>query len=164
MKTTGLIMTALGILLLAVGGYLFAREQLFLRSADHALAVVTDNSVYTYTSNDYGVQHYYCSKFQFQTTDGQSVSLEESDSTNISCGDLDQPPDYQTGQQVPVYYDPRNPTESAQIPKSVKQSYDGTMIIAIGGILLLAIGLGLYWSGFLRGRGVAAAGSRPRSR
>jgi Protein of unknown function (DUF3592) len=150
MKIAGVIVSIIGVVLLGVGGYLFVKEKLFLLSAQQATAIVTGNERYTYESNDYGTQHYYCSDFQFQTKDGGSISLSEDDSTDMPCTDLDMPPDYQTGQKVPVFYDARDPAHTVQISKSVSLDYDGAMIVLVVGAFLLLLGLGLFWIGWWR--------------
>lgn len=154
MKIAGVILWIIGIALLAVGGYMLAKEKLFLLNAEQATAIVTGNERYTYESNDYGTQHYYCSKFQFQTRDGQSISIEESDGNGDQggCGDLDAPPDYQTGQQVLVYYDPGDPAHTAQIPKAVKLDYSGGVIVLVASFICIVVGLVLFWIGLVRSR------------
>ena len=116
MKIAGIILWIIAVVLLAVGGYMLVKEKLFLLGAQQATAVVTGNERHTYESSDYGTQHFYCSDFQVQTKDGASISFSEDDSTDVACTDLDMPPDYQIGQQVPVYYDPRDPAHTVQIP------------------------------------------------
>jgi hypothetical protein len=162
MKIAGVIAALIGVILLGLGGYLFVQEQLFLQTAEQATAVVTGNERHTYQSSEYGEQHYYCSEFQFQTRDGQSVSFQESDSATANCANLDSPPDYQEGQKVAVYYDPGDPIDSVQIPKSIRLDYDGAVILAVAGTLALLVGLGLFWFGFLRGRRLAPSGSARR--
>jgi len=148
MKIAGVIVSIIGVVLLGVGGYLFVKEKLFLLSAQQATATVTGSERYTYESSDYGTQHYYCSDFQFQTKDGRSISFSEDDSTDVTCTDLDMPPDYQTGQQVPVFYDARDPVHTAQISKSMSLIYDGAIIVLVVGVFLLLLGLGLFWIGW----------------
>ena len=154
MKITGIIFWVIGIVLLAVGAYMLVREKLFLQSSDRATAVVTANERYTYTSNEYGVQHYYCSDFQFQAKNGQSISIKESDDNGDQggCAELDAPPDYQTGQQVPVYYDARDPANTAQIPKAVSLNYSGGEIVLVGAFIGIVIGLIFFGIGFARSR------------
>jgi hypothetical protein len=145
MKITGVIFWIIGVVLLAVGGFLLVKEKLFLLNSPQAIATVTGNQRYTYESNDYGTQHYYCSAFQFQTQDGRSISFNEDDSTGVPCADLDMPPDYQPGQQVPIYYDPRDPANTVQIPKSVNLNYDGGVIVLVASFICIVVGLALFW-------------------
>jgi hypothetical protein len=153
-KISAIIIATIGVLLLGWAGILFAQEQLFLQRAERASAAVTANTRYTYTGqiNEYGVQHYYCSAFRFQTKDGREISFEENDEGGTPCADLDAPPDYQVGQQLPVYYDARDPLNSAQIPKEVQFSYKTVGVVAVGGALGVLIGLGLFWKDLLRRR------------
>lgn len=159
MKIAGIIIGIIGLLLLSLGGYLFVKEQLFLQKAELTTAIVTDNKLYTYTGqvNEYGVQHYYCSEFQFQTKNGQSVSFKEDDGTSIACTELDMSPDYQVGEKVPVYYDPQNPIDTVQIPKSMKLSYDTVKVLIVPGALCVLIGLVMFWIGLLRSRRAATS-------
>ena len=154
MKIAGVIVGIIGVVLFGLGGYLFVREQLFLQRAELTTAVVTDNKLYTYTGqvNEYGVQHYYCSEFQFQTKAGQSVSFEETD-----CAQLDSPPDYQISQKVDVYYDPRDPSKTVQMQKD--RYSDGLAAIAatVAGAFFVLFGLGLFWIGLWRSRKAATS-------
>jgi hypothetical protein len=139
----GVMVFGLGVLLLGLGGYLFFKEQLFLKKAELTTAVVTENKRYTYTGqvNEYGVQHYYCSEFQFQTRAGQRVSFEEQ-----GCAQIDQPPDYQVGQKVEVYYDPQDPVNTVQM-RGDSLHYTGAIAATVAGVLSALIGLGLFWLG-----------------
>jgi Protein of unknown function (DUF3592) len=144
-----------GVILWIIGVALLVKEKLFLFSAQQATAIVTGNERYTQESNEYGTQHYYCSDFQFQTTDGTSISFSEDDSTEVPCADLDMPPDYQTGQKVPVFYDARDPVHTVQIAKSVSLDYDGGVIVLVAGVICIVVGLVLFWIGLVRSRRAA---------
>ena len=152
MKIAGIILWIIAAVLLTVGGYMLVKEKLFLLSAQQATAIVTGNERYTYEFNEYGTQHYYCSDFQFQTKDGRSISFSEDDLTNVPCTGLDMPPDYQTGQQVPVYYDSRDPAHTVQIPESVSLDYDGGVIVLVAAFICIVVELILFWIGFVRSR------------
>ncbi len=143
-------------MLLCVGGYMLVKEKLFLLSAQQATAIVTGNERYAYESNEYGTQHYYCSYFQFQTKDGRSISFNEDDSTDVPCTELDMPPDYQVGEQVPVYYDARDPAKTMQISKSVSLDYDGAVIVLVAAFICIVAGLVLFWIGLVRSRSSTA--------
>ena len=151
MKIAGVIVAFIGILLVGLGAYLFVKQQLFLRSAKQATAMVTYNKLYTYTGqvNEYGVQHYYCSEFQFQTRAGRTVSFEET-----HCAELESPPDYQVGQKVAVYYDPRDPANTVQM---AKPSYSDAAAAAVTGAFFVLLGLAFFWAGLLRRRRIAAS-------
>ena len=151
MKIAGFIIVFIGILLAGLGAYLFIKEQLFLRSAEQAMAMVTYNKRYTYTGqvNEYGVQHYYCSEFQFQTRAGRTVSFEET-----NCAQLESPPDYQVGQKVAAYYDPRDPANTVQM---ARPSYSDAAAAAVTGAFLVLLGLAFFWVGLLRHRRAAAS-------
>jgi Protein of unknown function (DUF3592) len=146
MKIAGIIIVFVGVLLAGLGAYLFIKEQLFLQKAELTTAVVTNNKLYDYTGqvNEYGVQHYYCSEFQFQTRAGQSVSFEET-----KCAELESPPDYQVGQKITVYYDPHDPANTVQM---LKPNFSDTAAAAVTGAFFVLLGLVLFWIGLLRGR------------
>ena len=142
----GIILGSVGVGLIGLGGILFIRELLFLQRAVVATAVVAENKLYTYTGqvNEYGVQHYYCAEFQFQTQAGQQVRFEEA-----SCAELDSPPQYQVGQTVAVVYDPRTPGSSVQM----RSDSFSNAIAAVGfGVVALLAGLALFWFGWWMGR------------
>jgi hypothetical protein len=151
-KIAGVIIVLIGLLLLGLGAYLFVQEQLFLQRAELTTAAVTENRLYTYTGqvNEYGVQHYYCSEFKFQTKEGRIVSFEEGD----DCANLDSPPDYQIGQKVDVYYDPRDPSNTVQMRKD---AYSNTVAAVVAGALFTLLGLGLFWFSLWRNRPGAAS-------
>ena len=146
MKVTGIIIAIVGAMLLGLGAALFVRQGRFQQGAQGAQAVVTENKLYTYTGNvnEYGVQHYYCSEFEFRTQDGRSVAFEEP-----NCAQLDQPPDYKVGEKVGVYYDPADPENTVQLGKA---DYSAVWAATIAGALALLLGLGLFAAGLLRGR------------
>jgi hypothetical protein len=141
MKITGFIIGIIGVMLIGLGAYLFVHEQLFLQSAELSTATVTANIRHAYTGNvqEYGVQHYYCSRFQFQTKAGQSVSFTHCSST------ADAPPDYQIGQQEDVYYDPQDPGHTAQIRNTIfKYRYSAAIAATAVGALCILVGLWLF--------------------
>lgn len=145
MKNIGVIFFLIGIILIGLGGYIFVREQLFIQTAEQAIAVVTGNESVMYTGtdvNEMGIQQYFCSAFQFQTRDGQTISFKETQGklNQASCANLGTLPDYEIGQDVPVYYDPRDPSNSAQIPKLVKKYYSLAAAFAVAGVLLVLLG------------------------
>ncbi|MEP7135353.1 MAG: DUF3592 domain-containing protein [Chloroflexota bacterium] len=145
MKNIDVIFFSIGIILIGLGGTIFVREQLFIRSAEQAIAVVTGNESVSYAGNDVnemGIQQYFCLAFQFQTRDGQTISFKETQGklNQASCGNLGTLPDYEVGQAVPVYYDPRDPANSAQIPKLVKKYYSLAAAFAVAGVLLVLLG------------------------
>jgi len=148
----------LGLVLIGVGGYLFLQEQSFLQGAQKATAVVTGNESYSYTGDyqDMGTQHYYCSEFQFQASNGETVTFQEADGRGAGCAELDQPPDYQVGQKVVVYYDQSDPAGTAQDPKTVDFPYTTVKLLVGAGVicfLLVIAGFGARILGQKRGTG-----------
>ena len=162
MKITGgvigiisVVLLGLGIILCGMSGYFIIREQHFLQTAEQTTAVVTDNKLYNYTGNynDYGVQHYYCSEFQFQTKSGQSVLFEEKN----DCGQLDSPPNYQVGQKVAIYYDPQNPADTVQMQGDRTSAAIAEAVAGAIGALFVLVGLGMLWFGLWVRRKAAAS-------
>ena len=98
-------------------------------------------------SQEYGVQHFYCSVFDFQTKNGQSLSITEGGS---DCAELDQPPNFQIGEKVDLYYDAADPLNTVQTPKAVWLSYSGAVIVMVAGALLVVFGLLSFWASWLR--------------
>jgi|WetSurMetagenome_2_1015567.scaffolds.fasta_scaffold65414_2 hypothetical protein len=156
-KAIGIIAAILGILLVGLAGYLFLKEKLFLQTAEQSTATVTANIRHTYTGqvNEYGVQHFYCSEFEFQTRDGRDISFKESDGTNLGCTEVDSPPDYEIGDHVIVYYNSKDPIHTAQTPKSVKLNYSSGAVVGVIGVLLFLFGAVLFVSGLLKSRRVS---------
>lgn len=154
MKIAGIVVGIIGLLFLGLAGYLFVQEQLFLQRAEPTTAVVMSNKRYTYTGqvNENGVQHYYCSEFQFKSQDGRGFTFEEPD-----CAQLDSPPDYKVGQRVPVYYDPQDPGNTVQMRNS---EYSNTLAAAGSGALVVLLGLVLYWIDLLRRMRPAGSAAR----
>jgi hypothetical protein len=154
MKRTSVILIAIGLILLGVAAYLLVREAAFLQGAQRASALVTGNQQYAYTGNynEYGLQHYYCSSFRFQTGDGRTVDFKQASGSSSDCGSLDRPPDYQVGQHVQVYYDSSDPAGTVQLPGDVKLAYSGIAILAVAGTICALLGLVLFWGARLEVR------------
>jgi len=145
MKIVGNILAGISIVLLALGGFIFAREQFFVHAAEQTVAVVTGNESVNYTGNinEMGIQHYYCSVFQFQDRSSQVISFKETEGrlNSTGCGDLNSTPDYKVGEEVPVYYDLRDPVNTVQTPKLVKKYYTWALTITLIGLLVGGIGV-----------------------
>ena len=113
----------------------FVQEVIFLHSAEQAMGTVTDIGA----STSYQDQQYltdYCPVIDFQTKAGRAVKYDSQVCSNK--------PEYKLGQQVMIYYDPRNPTNS-QMQNWIDEysSVVGPIIIGlisafIGGLVFLA--------------------------
>jgi Protein of unknown function (DUF3592) len=161
MKIAGAIVGIIGIILLCAGGILLIwannNERNISQNNEQAIAMVTGNELH-HTMN----QFYYCAEFRFQTKEGQTISFKQDDSTNVPCqGSASSSPDYQIGQQVPVYYDPHNPAHTVQLVSWVTNEYTTELVIGMP-ILIVAIlsivgGLALFVIGSAKSRRDATA-------
>ncbi len=140
MKISALICLAIGAIFLALAAYFFSQERAFLQRAEQLTGTVTDNSASTSYQNEHYITDY-CPVVDFRTQEGQNVEY-----TSDACQD---PPDYEVGQKVTIYYDPKDPN-ATQMPDKYGGQYAGVFIPGIMGIVLLLIGLGLYWGRVLR--------------
>jgi len=170
MKIAGVILWIISIVLLCVGGFLILANygnRNTMQNDEQAVAVVTGNERHAYYGNynEEGIQYYYCAEFQFQTKDGQTISVKQVDSTDLPCAsNVSTSPDYQIGQQVPIYYDPSNPAHTVQIAADVKNGYITAMVIGvivlIFTILCVVVGSVLFVKGLARSRRVAEISPR----
>jgi hypothetical protein len=93
MKRLLLLVTFIGMLLMALGGYALSRQMQFLRNAETATATVT-----TYSVRKSGGDETYCPILVFTRSDGLTV---------VYYGQVcASPPPFEIGQQVEVLYDP----------------------------------------------------------
>ncbi|MFZ1041113.1 MAG: DUF3592 domain-containing protein [Anaerolineales bacterium] len=132
----GIFMTFAG-----VGQWMNARNA--KQNYEQATAVVTGNERHAYYGNynEQGIQYYYCAEFQFQTKEGQTISVKEDDSTNLTCSGQ-----YQVGKQVPIYYDPHDPAHT-MLADDMDNS-TGTVIAFILGALCVMGSLVMLVVGF----------------
>ena len=144
MKISGIILWVIGVMLLCLGGVLILAtigNRDTLQNDRQATAVVTGNDRHDYYGNynEQGLQYFYCAEFQFRTEDGRTVSVKQSDSTDLPCAShVSESPDYKVGQQVPVYYDPADPAHTVQIAADVKNGYTASVVIGVT-VLILSI-------------------------
>ena len=142
----------IGVLVLATQG-----SRNTMHNDQQSVAVVTGNVKHAYYGNynEQGIQYFYCAQIQFQTRDGQTVSVTQSDATQFRCdANVSSSPDHPVGQQIPVYYDPHDPAHTVRFVSDVKTS----LIVAqvAGGLALfflivcLAGGTSMFVAGLAR--------------
>ncbi len=131
MKLFSIIFGGVGLILLAVGAYLYFREAAFLGRAQQATGRVTD----LYYSSDSDGGGSYCPSVEFTTRAGQTVSYD----SNV-CSD---PPAYQVGQQVRILYDPQHP-QDAQLTGLWGQ-YAAVIILFLIGVPFSLIGVWMFF-------------------
>lgn len=132
MKLFSIIFGGVGLILLAVGAYLYFREVTFLKGAQQVTGRVTNLYFSENTDNNGGA---YCPSVEFTTKAGQTVSYD----SNV-CSD---PPAYQVGQQVKIYYDPQKP-QDAQLTGLWGQ-YAAVLILFLIGVPFSLIGVWTFF-------------------
>ena len=95
----GLVMIAIGLLPGGIGAFAFLRRLRFLRTAQTTSGVVNEMILKHEVDG-----HSYQPKITFPTQTGETVSL-----TSVL---MSNPPRFRVGQQVPVVYDPSNPSRA----------------------------------------------------
>ncbi len=148
MKITGIILWIIAVVMLCLGCGLIQVKSSD-QSYEKSTAVVTGIESTTYYSDDYqrNVTEY-CVKFTYKTQEGQSVSFEQ--------GKFGGPckinsTDYKVGEHVPVYYDPSNPSTSAELTgtrngEEMAETIGAYCLIALA-ILCIVIGTVLFVKG-----------------
>jgi hypothetical protein len=137
MKIAGVILWIITIVLLCVEGFLFVATydyRITKQNDEQTTALVTGNERHPYYGNynEQGIQYYYCAKFKFQTQDGRTISVKQDDSTDFPCSSyVSDSPNYQVGQQVPVYYDPSDPAHTVQIAADVNNANTAAVVIGV---------------------------------
>jgi hypothetical protein len=128
MKIFVLVFGGIGLILLAIAGYVYYQEQSFLGRAELATGTVSDFTISTETD---GTGRTYCPKIDFTTKDGQQVLYY----ANVCSS----PPAYEVGQQVEVYYDPHN-IKDVQMNDFWSQ-YVGVIVLSCIGLPFFALGI-----------------------
>jgi len=133
MNRARVIFGGIGLILLAIGAFLYFREASFLSKAEKVTGTVTD--LQFSSSSDGGGS--YCPVIDFDTKAGEPVRYYG----NV-CS---QPPAYDIGDKVDVVYDPAD-IKHVQM-NSFWSQYLGAIIF--GGLALMFLLLGL-WGGILK--------------
>src|SRR5258707_14944996 len=134
MKLFSTIFGGVGVILLAIAAFLVVREQSFLGRALQATGTIADLQYSPDTDNNGGS---YCPVVDFTTKSGKRVEYD----SNV-CSD---PPGYQVGQQVKVYYDPDN-SNDVQLP-GVWGQYAAVIVLILIGQPFSLIGVWTFFSG-----------------
>jgi hypothetical protein len=131
-KVFSKVLLAIGLILLAVAGIMYAFSTIFVSRAELVNGSVT--AINPYYNPDYNSTTY-CPLVIFTTKTGQKLTL---DSEVCSS-----PADYKVGDELQVYYDPQNPA-NAQIKNFWSQNLQAVSIgalglpfFALGGLLLI---------------------------
>ena len=140
-----LLLIGAGVAVFVYGGLRYLEEQSFLSRSESATARVTGNHM---RGSSGKVE--FCPDLRFTTKDGQTIVF--------SGGERDcaYHVKYEVGQEVKVYYDPRDPTH-AQVGSFAAASGDLVAGIFLGALL---IGLGLLVALLLKSRWRAPAAAR----
>ena len=127
MKIFIAVFGAAGLLMLAIAGFLFTKEQSFLARAETVTGTVVDLDLSS--SSDNGSA--YCPVIEFDTKAGEPVRYYGNVCSN--------PPSYDIGDQVDVLYDPQN-IRTVQMTGFWSQ-YTGVIVLSCIGtpFLLIAI-------------------------
>ena len=127
MKLFVLIFGGIGVILLAIAGIVYFREQKFLSVAEQVSGTVVDLDL----SSDSDGSSAFCPVIEFNTKAGEPVRYYGNVCSN--------PPSYQIGEQVDVVYDPQDITH-VQMTGFWSQ-YTGVVVLSCIGLPFLLITL-----------------------
>ena len=127
MKLFVLIFGGLGVILLAIAGIVYFREQKFLSAAEQVSGTVVDLDL----SSDSDGSSAFCPVIEFNTKTGEPVRYYGNVCSN--------PPSYQIGETVDVVYDPQDITH-VQMTGFWSQ-YTGVVVLSCIGLPFLLITL-----------------------
>lgn len=123
----GIVFGLVGLLLVAIGVFIWIRTRIFLSTAQEVKGTVV-RMVYHHSSEGGGG---YSPVYQFRTLEGQTIEAGDSMSSN--------PPMFHEGQVIDVLYDPANPYK-ARIKKWMSLYFASVLL---GGMGLVFGGIGL---------------------
>ena len=124
----GVVFGLVGLLLMAIGLFIWFRTRMFMSSAQEVKGTVI-RMVYSYGGSDSGGG--YSPVYQFRTIDGQTIVVTDGISSN--------PPMFTEGQIIDVLYDPKNP-QKARIKRWMSLYF---VSVLLGGIGLIFGGVGV---------------------
>jgi hypothetical protein len=138
LRIWAVVVLATGAVLLAAAAYFYSRALSYVHAAEWTTGTVAENTPYEYTSTDFQRNYtYYCPVIQFQTKGGEEVYAE----AQAACSHNDRPARYEIGQEVALYYDPKDP--NAFTLKDFDDAYSTTYAYLTGGLLFALTGLGM---------------------
>lgn len=114
----GIILPAVGLLLIIIAAVLFVRTIIFLLSSRKAKGTIVRMMQYSDATGSR-----YDPVFQFTTADGRTMEVEDSLGSN--------PPQFRVGQSINVLYDPNNPGR-ARINKWMNLYFAPFLLSSIG--------------------------------
>lgn len=123
----GIVFSLVGLLLTAIGVFIWIRTRIFLSTAQEVKGTVV-RMVYSHSSEGGGG---YSPVYQFRTLEGQTIEAGDSMSSN--------PPMFHEGQIIDVLYDPKNP-QKARIKKWMSLYF---VSVLLGGMGLVFGGVGV---------------------
>src|SRR4051794_40986733 len=132
MKLFAAIFAGVGLVMLSISGYLFYQEKQFLQHAQVGNGIVT--ALQQSTSSKGSVTYY--PVVVYRTSNGKEMEFSSSFSSN--------PPSYEIGEKVEVYYEPNQP-QSAEIKGFFTQWF----------VVLITGGLGLVFTSIGFGTGIS---------
>jgi hypothetical protein len=127
--TLGIVFSLVGGLLALIGLFLFIRTRIFIGNAQEVKGTVLQ-LVYSRSSSSSSGGGY-APVYQFRTIDGQSITIQDSLSSN--------PPGFQVGQEIDVLYESGNP-QKARINKWMNLYF---VPVLLGGMGLIFGGVGI---------------------
>lgn len=123
----GIVFSLVGLLLVAIGIFIWIRTRVFLSTAQEVKGTVV-RMVYSHNSDGGGG---YSPVYQFRTMEGQTIEVADGLSSN--------PPMFREGQVIDVLYDPSNP-QKARIKKWLSLYF---VSVLLGGMGLVFGGIGV---------------------
>jgi len=117
----GIVFGLVGLLLVAIGGFLLIRTRIFISKAQEVKGTVI-RMVYSHSSEGGGG---YSPVYQFRTLTGQTIEVADNLSSN--------PPMFREGQIVDVLYDPENPN-NARIKKWMNLYFVPLLLGGLGAV------------------------------
>ena len=123
----GIVFSLVGLLLAAIGVFIWIRTRVFLNTAQEVKGTVI-HMVYRRSSKGGGG---YSPVYQFRTIEGQTIEVSDNLSSN--------PPMFHEGQIIDVLYDPKNP-QNARIKKWMSLYFVPALL---GGMGLIFGGIGV---------------------
>jgi hypothetical protein len=120
--TLGMVFSLVGVPLILIGVFLFIRTRIFISKAQEVKGTVIQ-MVHSRSGLSSSSGGGYAPIYQFRTLDGQTITIRDGLSNN--------PPRFQIGQEIDVYYDSENP-QKARINKWMNLYFLPVLLGAMG--------------------------------